>query len=154
METTSPLKISNVHAEVHFLRSESSFCLTITISDPKAFAPYYKDMHPEHPFIYTRIPGGDSSNDTFDKVMVLGDMERLDIDRAAVADAGQYRTNVFSKCYDDVQEALAAQELLLHDLYNTYSDVADVDEYVKQLKDTELTIPIDTNNQSTCRKWI
>ena len=147
--TTTADQVSNVNAFVTFERLLDKFRLSITVSDPQKFATYYEGMHPGYAFIYDRIPGGaEDSTDIFVRVMSLGDMESIPIDKDNSNPDGQYRSNLFSNTYDDVQEAIAARELLLHDLHNTYSDIATVGQYSGNIpEDMSLRVPTDTNKK-------
>ena len=145
--------ISNIKATVTVTQTTDKFELKVALSEPNLFGTYYSDKSPNHAFIYRRVLGQGDDRDIFVKVFNIGDMESIAIDADSLKEDDElYRTNTYTAVFSDIQNVTAAREVLLHDLYTAYNNIAAVFQNTKQINESTLIIPTQTNDQ--VRKWI
>jgi len=132
-----------ITAEVRMEYISSGYILSVTSKNPTGYSGYYEGMYPEYCFIYEVQAGEDA--DKFIKVMVLGDMEVLPAESNGEAGT-RYRSNNYTKVFDDIQELQVARDTIIRSLYALYTNVATINRATEAMVDESVVIPTDINS--------
>lgn len=146
--TPTVIKTPFIKVAVSVESTTDIYTLRIVASEPSNFTAYYDNKDPDAPFVYKRVGGADDGTDTFERVIKLDDLEAIQTDEHTEQkiNGELYRSRVYEEEYDNIQAAVSARELLIHDLYVAYNDIAAVFKYTSLLTSDELEIPTKINS--------